>query len=104
MRDSQFLYFQYIFLTQLQLQISRVSTEMKMARAASAVQFIASKNVGANDANLFDKTEIQDLYEWLKSISLHEYLPVLIKIFLVIIIFEETVNEINKCLHKWSMT
>lgn len=52
---------------------------MKMARAASAVQFIASKNVGANDANLFDKTEIQDLYEWLKSISLQEYLPVLLQ-------------------------
>ncbi len=45
--DSQFLYFQYIFLTHLQLQISRVSTEMKVA-------FVASKNVGANDANLFD--------------------------------------------------
>jgi len=61
-------------------QVSRVSTEMKMARAASAAQYITSQGAGSRDTDVFAKAEIQDLYAWLKTVSLQEYLPVLLQI------------------------
>lgn len=59
-------------------QVSRMSTEMKMARAASAAQYITSQGAGSRDSDIFAKPEIQDLYAWLKTTSLGEYLPVLL--------------------------
>ena len=52
---------------------------MKMARAASAAQFITSQGAGSHDTDVFAKVEIQDLYAWLKTVSLQEYLPVLLQ-------------------------
>ena len=52
---------------------------MKMARAASAVQFITSNRRGSDDADIFTRAEIQDMYSWLSTISLQEYLPVLLQ-------------------------
>ena len=52
---------------------------MKMARAASAAYFITAKKAGTEDANVLDKIEVQDLFSWLKTISLQEYLPVLLQ-------------------------
>ena len=56
-----------------------MSTEMKMARAASAAQYITAQGAGSRDTDVFAKAEIQDLYAWLKTISLQEYLPVLLQ-------------------------
>jgi hypothetical protein len=52
---------------------------MKMARAASAAQYITSQGAESRDADVFAKAQTQDLYAWLKTISLQEYLPVLLQ-------------------------
>ena len=60
-------------------QVSRVSSEMKLARATSAAHYIASKVEGTKNTDVFTKSEIRDLYSWLKIISLQDYLPVLLQ-------------------------